>query len=117
MIYCRKRRKILREAGKAAHAPGSVGALRDLRQMPTAAVNIEFHNTLVPHFQQKRLASFLVRDIGALHDLMDLERLFAQGTQDIVAVIQHVCSSPSPAHITDSTKAPLPSRPARPCRP
>jgi hypothetical protein len=56
---------------------------------PLAAVNIEFHNTLVSHFQQEGLASFLVRNIGSFHDLIDLERLFAQSTQNFVALIEH----------------------------
>jgi hypothetical protein len=34
----------------------------------------------VPHFQQERLARFLIRDIRALHYLEDLLRLFAQCT-------------------------------------
>jgi hypothetical protein len=55
-------------------------------------VNIEFHSTLAPHFQQERLASFLVRDIGSSHDFMNLERLFAQSRQDIVSIIQHAFS-------------------------
>jgi hypothetical protein len=52
-------------------------------------VNIEFHCTLVSHFQQDGLASFLVRDVGSYHDLTNLERLFAQSAQDIVSIIQH----------------------------
>jgi hypothetical protein len=56
---------------------------------PSAAVNIEFHNALVPHFQQEGLASFLVHDIGSYHDLTNLERLYAQSAQDIVPIIQH----------------------------
>jgi len=55
-------------------------------------VNIEFHSTLVSHFQQEGLASFLVRNIGSSHDLMNLERLFAQSAQDIVSIIQHAFS-------------------------
>jgi hypothetical protein len=47
-------------------------------KMPSAAVNIEFHNALVSHFQQEGLASFLVHDIGSSHDLTNLERLFVQ---------------------------------------
>ena len=61
-------------------------------EKPSAAVNIEFHSTLVSHFQQERLASFLVRNIGSSHDLMNLERLFAQSAQDIVSIIQHAFS-------------------------
>ena len=57
--------------------------------MPSAAMNIEFHNALVSHFQQEGLASFLVQDIGSSHDLTNLERLFVQSAQDIVSIIQH----------------------------
>jgi hypothetical protein len=61
-------------------------------KMPSAAVNIEFHDALVSHFQQEGLASFLVQDIGSSHDLTNLERLFAQSAQDIVSIIQHAFS-------------------------
>jgi hypothetical protein len=52
-------------------------------------VDIELHQAFVAHFQQKRLAGFLVRDIGAFHDFIDLERLLAERTQDFFPVIQH----------------------------
>jgi hypothetical protein len=58
-------------------------------------VNIKFHRTLVPHFQQERLASFLIHDIGSSHDLVHLKRLFSQSAQDIVSIIQHVVSLPT----------------------
>jgi hypothetical protein len=63
-------------------------------KMPSAAMNIEFQNALVSHFQQEGLASFLVQDIGSSHDLMNLERLFVQSAQDIVSIIQHAFSQP-----------------------
>jgi hypothetical protein len=65
---------------------------------PSAAVNIEFHSTLVSHFQQEGLASFLVHDIGSSHDLTNLERLFAQSAQDIVSIIQHAFSLTVTSH-------------------
>jgi hypothetical protein len=65
---------------------------------PSAAVNIEFHNTLVSHFQQEGLASFLVRDIGSSHDLANLERLFAQSVQDIVSIVRHAFSLTITSH-------------------
>jgi hypothetical protein len=68
------------------------GAFCSSSEMPSAAVNIEFHSTLVSHFQQQGLTSFLVRNIGSSHDLMNLERLFAQSAQDIVSIIQHAIS-------------------------
>jgi hypothetical protein len=52
-------------------------------------VNIELDQTLASHLQQQGLADFLIPDIGAFHDLMDFERLFAQRAQDILSVIQH----------------------------
>ena len=61
-------------------------------EKPSAAVNIEFYSTLISHLQQKGLASFLVRNIGASHDLMNLERLFAQSAQDFRSIIQHAFS-------------------------
>jgi hypothetical protein len=56
---------------------------------PSSFVNIELDQTLASHFQQQGLADFLVRDVGAFHDLMDFERLLAQRAQDILSVIQH----------------------------
>ena len=67
-------------------------------KMPSAAVNIEFHDALVSHFQQEGLASFLVQDIGPSHDLANLERLFAQSAQDIVSIIQHAFSLTVTSH-------------------
>jgi len=52
-------------------------------------VNIEFDQAFVSHFQQERLAGFLIQDIGAFHDLVDFERLLAERAQDIFSIIQH----------------------------
>ena len=52
-------------------------------------MDIELDQTFVAHFQQEGLASFLIHDIGALHDLVDFQRLFAKRTQDIFSIIQH----------------------------
>jgi hypothetical protein len=60
-----------------------------LSDEPSPFVNIELYQTLASHFQQQGLADFLIRDVGALHDLVDFERLLAQRTQDILSVIQH----------------------------
>jgi hypothetical protein len=60
-----------------------------LSEEPSSFVNIELYQTFVSHFQQKGLAGFLIHDIGALHDLMNLEWLLAQRAQDILSVIQH----------------------------
>jgi len=50
-------------------------------------VNIELYQTFVSHFQEEDLASFLVQDIGAFHDLIDFEWLLTQRAQDILSVI------------------------------
>jgi hypothetical protein len=85
--------------------------------MPSAAMNIEFHNALVSHFQQEGLASFLVQDIGSSHDLTNLERLFTQSAQDIVSIIQHAFSLTITSDSTLlSTKAHLPSLHALSCQ-
>jgi hypothetical protein len=55
---------------------------------PSPFVNIEFHQTFVSHFQKEGLAGFLIHDIGAFHDLVDFERLFAERAEDIFAIIQ-----------------------------
>jgi len=52
-------------------------------------VDIELHQAFVPHFQQEGLARFLICDVGAFHDLVNLERLFAQRGQDLFSIIQH----------------------------
>jgi hypothetical protein len=52
-------------------------------------VDIELHQTFVPHFQQEGLASFLIHDIGAFHDFVDFERFLAERAQDILSIIQH----------------------------
>jgi hypothetical protein len=52
---------------------------------PSPFVNIEFHQTFVSHF----LASFLIHDIGAFHDLVDFERLLAERAENIFSIIQH----------------------------
>jgi hypothetical protein len=67
-----------------------------LSDQPSSFVNIELDQTLASHFQQQGLAHFLIRDIGAFHDLMDFERLLAQRTQDILSVVQHDQLQPSP---------------------
>jgi hypothetical protein len=56
---------------------------------PSPFVDIELHQAFVSHFQQEGLASFLIRDIGAFHDLVDFERLLAERAQDIFSIIQH----------------------------
>jgi len=56
---------------------------------PSPIVNIEFHQTFAAHFQKEGLADFLIRDIGAFHDLVDFERLLAEHIQDILPIIQH----------------------------
>ncbi len=35
------------------------------------------------------MASFLIHDIGAFHDLVDFERLLAERAEDIFSIIQH----------------------------
>jgi hypothetical protein len=35
------------------------------------------------------LASFLIHDIGAFHDLVDFERLLSERAEDIFSIIQH----------------------------
>jgi hypothetical protein len=51
-------------------------------------VYIELHQAFVSHFQQKGLASVLIRHIGAFHDLVHFERLFAECIQNIFSIIQ-----------------------------
>jgi hypothetical protein len=69
-------------------------------------VNIELYQTIVSHFEQKRLARLLVRDIGALHDFVDFEWLLAERAQDILSFIQH--DQTSTAAAGPSARAQLP---------
>jgi hypothetical protein len=66
--------------------PPGAGASPD---QPPPLVDVELHQALVPHFQQQRLASFLIGDIGAFHDFVNLQRLLAKRVQDIFPIIQH----------------------------
>ena len=50
-------------------------------------MDIELDQTFVAHFQKEGLASFRIRDIGALHDLVDCERLLVERAQDIFSII------------------------------
>jgi hypothetical protein len=63
--------------------------IRDLSDQPAPFVNIELHQALVAHFQQEGLARLLIRNIGAFHDLIDLERLLAKRAQDFFSFIEH----------------------------
>jgi hypothetical protein len=56
---------------------------------PSSFVNIELYQTIDSHFQQKRLARLLVRDIGGFHDFIDFEWLLAERAQDRLSLIQH----------------------------
>jgi hypothetical protein len=89
---------------------GRLPPLRASSDQPSPFVDIELHQALVAHFQQQRMASFLVQDIGAFHDFIDLERLLAERTQDIFSVIQHdrTPAVTKPRQITGNTKADLP---------
>ena len=42
------------------------------RDDPSPFVDVELHQALLSHFQQEGLASFLIDDVGALHDLVKL---------------------------------------------
>jgi hypothetical protein len=55
---------------------------------PSPFVDIELHQAFVAHFQQQGMACFLIRDIGALHDFVDFERLLPERAQDIFSIIQ-----------------------------
>jgi hypothetical protein len=77
-----------RHAEKGRHA-WTVAAIHGSFDEPSPFMDIELHRAFVSHFQQERLASFLVRDIGAFHDFVDFERLLSKRHQDIFSIIQH----------------------------
>jgi hypothetical protein len=64
-------------------------AIRGSRDDPSPFVDVVPHQAFLSHFQQEGLASFLIHGIGALHDLVDFQRLFAKRAQDIFSTIQH----------------------------
>jgi len=70
----------------------SAGRLLQFRESsdePSPFVDIELHQAFVSHFQQEGLASFLIHNIGAYHDLVDFEGLLAERAQDTFSIIQH----------------------------
>ena len=68
---------------------GRAPQFRESSDEPSPFVDIELHQAFVSHFQQKGLASFLIHNIGAFHDLVDFEGLLAERAQDIFSIIQH----------------------------
>lgn len=76
---------------------------------PSPFMNVELNQPFVSHLQQEGLASFLIHDVGAFHDFVDFEWLFAERAQDIFAIVQHDQSYCNQARqITENTKADLP---------
>ncbi|MCK1394972.1 hypothetical protein [Bradyrhizobium sp. 1] len=52
-------------------------------------MDIELHRALVSHFQQEGLASFLVRDIGAFHDLWTLSGFSRSAIRSFFPIVRH----------------------------
>jgi hypothetical protein len=48
------------------------------RNEPKSLMNIKLRHAVVAHLQQERLAGFLIRDAGTLHDVEDLHGLFTK---------------------------------------
>ncbi|MCA6110459.1 hypothetical protein [Bradyrhizobium cenepequi] len=65
------------------------GAICESSDEPAPLMDIELDQAFLSHFQQKRLASFLIHDISTFHDFVDFERLLTERVQDIFAIIQH----------------------------
>jgi hypothetical protein len=70
-------------------ATGLSRQFRSSSDQPLPFVDIELHQTFAAHFQQQGLACFLIPDIGAFHDFIDLERLLAKRAQDIFSITRH----------------------------
>jgi hypothetical protein len=51
---------------------------RESSDEPSPFMDIELHQALVSHFQQGGFARFLIRNIGAFHDLVYFEPLLAE---------------------------------------
>jgi hypothetical protein len=52
-------------------------------------MDVELHQAFISHFHQERLAGFFIRDIGASHDFVDLERFLAKRAQYVLSIVQH----------------------------
>jgi hypothetical protein len=85
----RKSSFVRRNAQRIPDQRRTVAAFRVSSDEPLPFVDIELHQAFVPHFQEERLTSFLIHDIGAFHDLVDFEWLFAERAQDLFSIIQH----------------------------
>jgi hypothetical protein len=69
--------------------------VRESSDEPSPFMDIELHQALVSHFQQEGLASFLIRNIGAFHDLVYFERLLTERAQDIFSIVRHDYTPPT----------------------
>jgi hypothetical protein len=58
-------------------------------------MDIKFHRAFVSHLQEKGLAFFLIYNIGALHNLVNLERFLSKRAQDFFSIIQQDSLLPS----------------------
>jgi hypothetical protein len=74
---------------------------------PSSFVDIELHQAFVSHFQQERLASFFIHDIGAFHDLVHFERLLAERSRDIFSIIPRNSVACFAGTIVDSNTCPF----------
>jgi hypothetical protein len=66
-----------------------LSSIHESRDDPSPFVDVELHQAFLSHFQQEGLASLLIHNIGALHDLVEFQRLLAKRVQDIFSIIQH----------------------------
>ena len=74
---------------RATRQSGQSPQCRGSTDEPSPVVDIELHQPFIAHSQQEGLASFLIHDVGALHDFVDFERFLAESAQDIFSIIQH----------------------------
>jgi hypothetical protein len=80
---------VRRNAQRSLISAGRSPQFRVSSDEPLPFLDIQLHQAFVPHFQEERLTSFLIHDIGAFHDLVDFEWLFAERAQDLFSIIQH----------------------------
>jgi hypothetical protein len=57
---------------------------------PKTFIDVELDSALVSHLEQERLAGFLVRHVGALHDFEDLHRPLTKRGHNFFSILQHL---------------------------
>jgi hypothetical protein len=68
--------------------PNTEWQLYKSADQPSSVVDIKLNRAFFPHLQWEGLAGFLICNIRAFHNLVDIERLLAKRAQDLFPIIQ-----------------------------